>query len=82
MVDGKRYTCNCIVNYNTSRQIIAKMIQGTDYERCGCIAKYFEDNQWYCGKHAPSKIKERETKRYEQWKEKMQNKKMHTKNNL
>ena len=67
-----KHTCTSVINHRTSRQIVSKMISRSDFERCGNNAKYFENNQWYCGKHAPSKEKERETKRFELWKKQME----------
>lgn len=66
-----KHKCNEVVN-QTSRAIISKMINGFDNEVCGCNAKYFEDKIWYCGRHAPSKIEERETKSYLKWKAKIE----------
>jgi len=60
--------CSATVNDKQSRQILIKVINGYPDEKCGCSAKYFEQNEWYCGKHAPSKIRERELKSYEKWK--------------
>jgi len=39
-------------------------IQG-DWRSYPCTknAKYFEDDKWWCGIHAPSKVKERQEKR-------------------
>jgi hypothetical protein len=71
---SEKHTCSAIVNNNTSRQIIFKMINSMSHDICGCSAKYFEDGTWYCGRHAPSKIKERELKSYEKWKAEMEKK--------
>jgi len=68
--------CSTTVNNNTSREIVQNMINRYSDEKCGCNAKYFEGDEWFCGKHAPSKIKERETKSYEKWVAKNKNKKM------
>lgn len=64
----EKYICSATVNDKTSRQIMSKMINGYSDEICGFNAKYFEDGEWYCGKHAPSKIAERERINYEKWK--------------
>ncbi len=63
----EKHTCCATINDKTSRQIMSKMINGWEYDICGCNAKYFEDNDWYCGKHAPSKIAERQRVSYEKW---------------
>ena len=64
------YKCSSTVNDKTSRQVMTVMINKYDWETCGCNAKYFENGKWYCGKHAPSKVQEREQKRYDNWNEK------------
>ena len=66
----EKHICSSAINDKTSRQIVRKMIHGYSDEICGCNAKYFEDGEWYCGKHAPSKIAEREQISYEKWKTK------------
>ena len=68
----EKHICSATVNDKTSRQIMSKMINGYSDEICGCNAKYFEDGEWYCGKHAPSKIAERERISYEKWKAKIE----------
>ena len=68
----EKHICSATVNDKTSRQIMTKMINGYFDEICGCNAKYFEDNEWYCGKHAPSKIAERGRISYEKWKAKIE----------
>lgn len=60
--------CCCEINCSTSRQIIIKMI-GISREYCNKKAKYFENNKWYCGTHAPSKIKLRSDISFEKWKQ-------------
>jgi len=72
---NETHKCSATVNDKTSRQIMTNMINRYSYEICGCNAKYFEDDYWFCGKHAPSKIQERETKSYEKWKAKINDKK-------
>jgi len=67
-----KHICSATINDKTSRDIMSKMISGQSYETCGCSAKYFEDNEWFCGKHAPSKIQERSRKSYEKWKSKIE----------
>jgi hypothetical protein len=71
MAKSAKNICSAIVNNKTSRQIITKMLNGYSDEICGCNAKYFENNEWYCGRHAPSKIAERERISYEKWKSKI-----------
>jgi hypothetical protein len=66
----EKHICSATVNDKTSRQIMSKMINGYKDELCGCNAKFCEDGEWFCGKHAPSKIAERERKSYEKWKSK------------
>jgi hypothetical protein len=68
----EKHTCSAIINNKTSKQIISKMINGYSDEICGCNAKYFEGGYWYCGKHSPSKIAERERISYEKWKAKVE----------
>jgi hypothetical protein len=38
-----------------------------EWYKCDKVAKHFEDNKWYCGNHAPSKIKEREDKAWNRY---------------
>jgi hypothetical protein len=64
---NKTNKCIATINDTKSRDILRKMINSLPDELCGCSAKYFENDKWYCGKHAPSKIKERETKSYQKW---------------
>jgi proteasome lid subunit RPN8/RPN11 len=66
--------CCATINDKTSRHIMRKMINGYPDEICGCKANYFENNEWYCGKHAPTKIEERQRISYEKWKAKMDSK--------
>lgn len=35
---------------------------GVGFYTCGVVAKYFEQGKWYCGKHAPSRVKARAAK--------------------
>lgn len=63
----EKHICSTIINDKASRDIITKMINGQADDKCGCNAKFFEDGEWYCGRHAPSKIKEREDKSYAKW---------------
>lgn len=58
--------CQSVVNDKSSRDVIRNMINGTK-DICGCKAKYYEDGEWYCGTHAPSQVKKREQKRYNDW---------------
>jgi hypothetical protein len=67
----EKHICSATINDKTSRQIMSKMINGFCNEICGCNAKYFENDDWYCGKHAPSKISERERISYEKWEAKI-----------
>lgn len=67
MTQDEKHICKSIINYRTSRQIMTKMINHYPDEVCGLNAKYFENGEWYCGKHAPSKIKEREDKAFLKW---------------
>ena len=41
-----------------------------DYYKCQSKASMFENGRWYCKRHAPSKIKEREAKSEERMWEK------------
>lgn len=58
--------CCAEVNFNAAKWIISRF-DTTQF--CGKKAKYYESGDWYCGKHAPSKIKEREDKSYAKWEE-------------
>jgi len=40
---------------------------GSSRRLCNNKATIFENNKWYCKKHAPSKIKEREEKAWENY---------------
>ena len=40
---------------------------GWGYYQCSLNGKYFEDGKYYCEKHAPSKIEEKEQKKSERW---------------
>ncbi len=51
------------------------MINGYKDEVCNCKAVYFENGSWYCGKHSPSKIEERQLKSYQKWLEKIESNK-------
>lgn len=47
-----------------SEHICEGRIQGTWHSySCSKKAKYFEDGKWYCGTHAPSRIKLRAEKK-------------------
>ena len=61
------HKCESEINFGNSTQILSKVINGYDREYCGCNAKYFESGYWYCGRHAPSKVKERGDKKYNKW---------------
>jgi hypothetical protein len=75
MMSKEKHICSATINDKTSRQIMSKMINGFSNEICGCNAKYFEDNDWYCGKHSPSKIIERQRISYEKWEAKIKSRK-------
>jgi len=66
----EKHICNTIIN-QSSRDIISRMINRAKDEICGCNAKYNEEGIWYCGRHAPSKVKEREDKSFAAWKAKL-----------
>jgi len=68
--------CGCEINFSNSRDILSKLINGYNKEYCNNNAKYFEDGHWYCGKHAPSKIREREDKSYKKWQESVARRKL------
>lgn len=71
----KNRICSATINDKTSKQIMSRMINGYQDEICGCKAKYFEDEKWFCGRHAPSKIEERERISFEKWKAKIKTQK-------
>lgn len=53
----KIHKCVAEINYNTGRQMLARAINGGKPDICNCTAKYFEKEEWYCGRHAPSKLR-------------------------
>jgi len=59
----------CAETHNGSRDIMSRMINNYEQPICGVNAKYFEGGHWYCGRHAPSKIRDREEKSYRKWQE-------------
>lgn len=73
----EKHTCQGELGINNSNTIISKMISGGSYDKCGLNAKYFEDGEWYCGTHAPSKIHERLMKKFAKWNQEKLNKPNH-----
>lgn len=51
--------------YNKSKGYVGMFIDfthGKSRRKCECKASIFENEKWYCKKHSPTKIKEREEK--------------------
>lgn len=66
----EKHKCVAEINYNTGTQMLSRVINGGKIDLCNCNAKYFENNEWLCGKHAPSQVEERRMRAYLKWKEK------------
>ena len=64
-----KHKCCAEINCD-SVDILRKCINRLPNEYCNKNAKYFEEGLWYCGKHAPSRILERQRLSYEKWSKK------------
>lgn len=53
--------------YNKPKGLTGKLHSASyrEHYKCTCKASIFENNKWWCKNHAPSKIKEREEKKWE-----------------
>lgn len=58
---------NICSGYNKPKGLTGKLHSAhyREYYKCNCKASIFENDKWWCKKHAPSKIKEREDKKWE-----------------
>jgi hypothetical protein len=72
-LSGIGSTTICKLIPNTTKREILKIIKDNNLLRDRKIPKefydnfYFENDKWWCKKHAPSKIKEREGKSWENY---------------
>lgn len=55
MSNKEIHKCGSTINFSTSQQVTRYVIYGRT-ETCDCNAKYFENDNWYCGRHAPLKV--------------------------
>jgi len=60
---------NVCVGYNKPKGMTGVLHSAhyRDYYKCKCKGTIFENNKWYCKRHAPSKIKEREEKSWDNY---------------
>lgn len=50
--------------------VLHRAFYKSDY-KCTCKAALFENGKWYCKRHAPSKIAEREAKSWQRYTERI-----------
>ncbi len=63
-MDKEKHICS---GFKKSKGLVGKIHSAMhrDYYKCNCNAVVFENEKWWCKKHAPSKIKEREEKSWQ-----------------